>query len=93
MLELFQINVFSILKKKFVGRCFITYFKNLFFIIFNCVFGCDQYVHVSAGVTGGQRHLVLLEMAMELHTVVSCPSWVLGTKLGFSARAVCARHR
>ena len=36
-------------------------------------------MHVSAGVHRGQKR-----------AVVSCLMWVLGTELGFSARAVCA---
>lgn len=43
--------------------------------------------HTSADAYGGQRCCIPPEL--ELQEVVSFPTWVLGTELGFFARMVC----
>lgn len=65
---------------------FIEYIDFQRFLIMCVSVSVWEYVHVSAGAQGGQkRSLDLLEL--EAQVVVSCPTWVLGTKLGPSERA------
>lgn len=43
-------------------------------------------VHLSADNHWGQKYLMLIEL--EIQMVVSCPMWVVGTKLGSSVRVI-----
>ena len=53
-----------------------------------CVCVCVRCnVNASAGTNGDQRR-VLYVLKLELHAVVSCPVWILGTEFRFSARVV-----
>ena len=47
--------------------------------------------HVNAGAFGGQKRM-LEYLKMELHAVLGCLMWVIGTESGSYARAVCAFH-
>lgn len=47
------------------------------------------FAHISAGFLAVQRN-VLDPLKLELQAITSCPKWVMGTKLGSSARAASA---
>ena len=60
--------------------------RPLFYCVYVCVLAC-LHVHMSTSALGGQKG-VLDPLELELQAVVSCPGWVLGTKLGGPAGAV-----
>lgn len=64
------------------------YFKE---IMCTCV-SVYRYVHMSAGACKGQKKASNF-LQLELWVVVSCLTWVMGTGLGSSVRAVCTLNR
>ena len=63
------------------------------FVFFHYVFAClppslCEHAHVSTGTCRGQKWVSDTPPEMELQVVVTCLQWVLGMKLGSSARRV-----
>lgn len=54
-----------------------------------CVFGVSEYMHMNAAVCRGQETLSDA-LELELQVVASCPTQVLGTKVGSSRRRASA---
>lgn len=58
---------------------FPYFIKDLLFLYFECVCVCSCGIPMNSGARRHQRSWIALEQ--NLQAVVSCPTWVLGTKL------------